>query len=519
VRLLVGIVVGSIALVAVALLVRSPPPSPPASAATVAAEPEVAPVISEEPEPAPVGWVRGRAVDEGGRPLVGASMMLIDHTEAPAELDVALGALPPEARLLAAGPLLPCIVSRATSQAGGAFELPIPAGRAAKGVAGRMRVGDEEHVVGARALDASGVGDVTLSTRVVERVVEVRAKLYAVREALVRVRERLADGAERVWSRRTDAYGQTRVELDPSQSPLASVSSPSFAAEFVDLGGRTPGRVEVRCWWQAASVEGRVIDPAGVPLPGVEVSSRLSHDAHPDARAVCRTDADGRFALHGLRAGRPVEVTAETSPELLPVRTQVTPPARGFSLVVRAAGRLALAVTLTDAARRRLEARPLSASPAAWLELLEGGSTVDQRPTPVEGGAIFERLAPGRYLVVGMTHAPLQPERGVEVEVPPGREPTRVEVRLGPGRTITGKVLDQYGAPRRLRIGCSYAERGWCEGDRTDAQGRYRLENAPYLALWVHVGTHEHVHVPAGVDDVTLPDVEVFEQNCAGVGR
>ena len=72
----------------------------------------------------------------------------------------------------------------------------------------------------------------------------------------------------------------------------------------------------------------------------------------------------------------------------------------------------------------------------------------------------------------------------VSVKIRPGLPP--VEFRLGPGRTIRGRVLDDRGRPVSGATVAAYRWRGhetleWLS--QTDAEGRFRWDDAPSDAV------------------------------------
>ncbi|MGV3620323.1 MAG: carboxypeptidase regulatory-like domain-containing protein [Archangium sp.] len=100
----------------------------------------------------------------------------------------------------------------------------------------------------------------------------------------------VADGRFAFFSTGTGVVTVTHARYRKTQQPL---TLPNTAETTIVLDA-------------AASVSGRVIDADGTPVSRVKVESMPAFDVSAGADDTLRTytDADGRFELHGLRAGR-----------------------------------------------------------------------------------------------------------------------------------------------------------------------------------------------------------------------
>jgi RNA polymerase sigma factor (sigma-70 family) len=125
------------------------------------------------------------------------------------------------------------------------------------------------------------------------------------------------------------------------------------------------------------------------------------------------------------------------------------------------------------------------------------GSNRQEGPTPetttdAEGRFAFRGVAPGPLIltVQASGHAP----ELKSVIAGPGLEP--IEFRLGPGRTVTGRIVDLENKPI---VGAPVSAGPWREHRSlvwhsvTDAEGRYRWEQAPEDDVLIDIGSLGYV--------------------------
>ena len=183
-------------------------------------------------------------------------------------------------------------------------------------------------------------------------------------------------------------------------------------------------------------VAGRVVDPAGAPLPGVEVATTPERHGSEHGMTFARTDADGAYALLVL-AGLHTVQAGGVQPGLTSARAEGVRVSAGTTsevpdLVLRGSGTLEGSVRLADR----------TPAPEATLWALEPGGA--RRLGACSQGAFrFEGLAPGSLQLVAAgagqsTRAP------VAVEIAAG-ETRRIELVLAPATRVHVTVRDAAG--------------------------------------------------------------------------
>ena len=200
-----------------------------------------------------------------------------------------------------------------------------------------------------------------------------------------------------------------------------------------------------------AIIEGRVSDPQGRPLPGLDVGvsapgqrgrnyrgmggtltlvedarGTLSPDWRADGRRRARTNADGEYALRGVATSQPLTVAA-SGRFVIPDRVdglEVAPDEirRGVDFVLKRAGDLRVALTGNVSRNLRIEAR-----------LEEKGKTLQRRNARLRGSrpADLRACLPGTWLVQ------VKRPGGAGVQVVAEAE---AEVRIGERTTVTIQV-------------------------------------------------------------------------------
>ncbi|MFP2927004.1 carboxypeptidase regulatory-like domain-containing protein [Pyxidicoccus sp. 3LG] len=195
---------------------------------------------------------------------------------------------------------------------------------------------------------------------------------------------------------------------------------------------------------RASSVTGRVTDPEGKPLPGLELSLvRPESDDppyFPELQEKAWTDEDGRFVLDADAPGKyHLEVRDERFLDIaLPVRA----PSKDLRLTMRPGA--SVAGTVVDASgvpleqfRVRLGATKPEDTPGAYREA----------HTDEQGRFRLRGVKPGHYVLTasrdmdGVTR-----KASREVELKDGVQ-SEVELRLDAGRTLSGLVVDGAGRP------------------------------------------------------------------------
>lgn len=249
---------------------------------------------------------------------------------------------------------------------------------------------------------------------------------------------------------------------------------------------RSVGKLVLR---EGEVASGRVVDPSGKPIPGVQVivGSRLTMAPVAFGREAGVSDAEGRFECSGLTAGDIVAAARRAPGEPW---TITEPQSLNKDVLITLAGRHALTVRLVSEA-----GQPLTSPRLRLLNVGRNGGgdelavfatlgfarqvPLEKRRRELEDGRIqLVDLEAARYTLMATAdgHA-----AAIEsVDLTSDRE---VEVRLGAARGIDVLVTDT--ADRPIRNAAVYLElkgRGPdlfpMHAGRTDAEGKLRIERA-----------------------------------------
>lgn len=262
---------------------------------------------------------------------------------------------------------------------------------------------------------------------------------------------------------------------------------------------------------------GRVVDPDAAPVAGAEVELTPAARAHEnpswwdDDRPRLLTADDGRFEV----------------PDLVSGRYRLTVAARGFAplevdgLEIGETASTDLGIfTLTPGAvlEGRVEdpaGRPVAGA-EAWIDLGRVSRLLTRRETVVRatdraGRFVFEDLPPGEEIGLTVRKRGFVPTDRITVAVP-AAEP--VTVVLAPAGRVTGTVLGPDREPvagAEVEIGPDDPDERARRGsrDRTDAEGRFALEDVPAgtVALTVRAPAYleyrlaDHEVTPGEPDD------------------
>jgi hypothetical protein len=243
--------------------------------------------------------------------------------------------------------------------------------------------------------------------------------------ALVPLPDRYRTGAD-------GSFGFTAPE-----EAVLEVRHPGFSTGRVrvDYAVRVSRKVTIRLTplggpVAALAIEGTVEDPTGQPAEGAVVSaaSRLDPDAPP---ALARTDAQGRFRVGDLASGS-WALTA-TMPGAAPAQAQADAGATGIRLRLTVGGRL----------EGRVSDRGSGAPVMVFTVLVQGAASRAASIVDAEGRFELDGLVPGEALVTVLApgHAPSSELR---VVIPgSGSGPARLDVTLGRGGRVTGRVVER----------------------------------------------------------------------------
>jgi protocatechuate 3,4-dioxygenase beta subunit len=279
---------------------------------------------------------------------------------------------------------------------------------------------------------------------------------------------------------------------------------------------------------RGASVSGRVLDPrrgTGVPNASVSWSEGTGPSQFPAAAAIARltgdgtavsTDADGRYRLDGLSAGK-VTIAAE-HPDYLDVSRQVEVEDEAtIDLTLSLGGSIVGSVVGKDGR---------SPVPGAQVTLADAGGTFDvgndSSRSDASGNFLFEHLKPGRYRVSAKSNAGGSSWKDVVLAESQRLDGVVLEMEGGAvvRGTVSGLPSGRLGAVRIYASGRDYEDNAITGDD-----GRFTLNDVPAGVLRLYAltsfpssrTTSKNVEVPEVAGEV--PVEIVFEGSSRLAGR
>ncbi len=289
------------------------------------------------------------------------------------------------------------------------------------------------------------------------------------------------------------AAGQI-YEITAKREGFATATVP---VEALHAGKRSPVRIVLR---RGAIMAGRVVDAAGDPVSGAELTLRAVSWRMRSPGVQVLSDATGHFHFSDLSSGL-FDLRASRSGFAATVVLGVEIPAMSRTEHAVPAVPMPRAVDLGEITLRpgaAIEGRVIDrrGAPIAKAEVKIECSdffpwsmlrVIRNEPlaTGADGRFRIEDLTPGSSCRLSIQHAGHTPAQLPGVQAPT-REPLRIE--LATARVLSGRItgpLDEpvSGAfvqvePREVRLGSGgrFSPEG---GGRTDAEGHFRLENLP----------------------------------------
>ncbi|HKO89746.1 MAG TPA: carboxypeptidase-like regulatory domain-containing protein [Polyangiaceae bacterium] len=247
-----------------------------------------------------------------------------------------------------------------------------------------------------------------------------------------------AGGAYRLPERRqqlTDAQGQFEFLGLPTTRVLVGATLGGAASDTVDIDLTQQARVELRLT-ASDGISGKVVDPAGHPVPGARVTARLQ--GMPAAQSLAASAGpDGSFALSAVGTGQ-WELFAQSptnlvggEDELERVLATVEAGATGVSLVVPDAGAIEGWIELED-----------GSIPDTAALVLSGRSLV----SPSGGSFFFQGIPEGTHELV-VTGPGFEATRVPSVVVRANETTSLDAIRVHAGRRLRGRVTNASQRP------------------------------------------------------------------------
>lgn len=295
----------------------------------------------------------------------------------------------------------------------------------------------------------------------------------------------------------TDGDGRYRLDGVAPGARTVHASQEGYRRTVRDLEVR-PGENTLDLTLEGgAEVRGRVVDEGGAPVPGARVSLREGWRSWDLPRGV--SGADGSFTLtsvadgtYHLLAEKEGYARNEEGQEVTVAGSSVG----GVEVKLGRGGAVAgqlLGLDFTDLAQVRV--------------FSEGGGSRTGMVRP-DGSYRVENLSPGRRRIVAALPGGTRQAEG-EVDLEPGVSEARLDLDFGGGVTLTGRVL-RNGEPLSSAM-VSLGGPGGGRWGQTDHEGRFRfegLEEGSYeLAVTTGGGTRHQEKVEVAEDRDVLIDL------------
>jgi protocatechuate 3,4-dioxygenase beta subunit len=323
-----------------------------------------------------------------------------------------------------------------------------------------------------------------------------------------------AELAGRVVDERGDALEGIPVELRgaaeglPRMSVTAADGSFSFGGvrgevsvtalpydlppvrEDVAMGDDALVTVELALSSTLYTLRGRVVDERGVGVGGALISVS-SKDARTPVRRSAKSDPDGAFSVPALP--EPPFALDVAHPTFSSTKISSVDSMEDVRVVL-SAGVTLLGEVLDDWTNEGL--------PGVRVRL-EGPAKLESK-TRSDGTFVFRRAATGTY-EVSFSHPDYETQTQRVVLEPPRYvdQPQELDrVRLQPGGSIEGQVLDAYSEPVPSAEVAWGDPPLWPRASRSDADGRFVLRGVPAGSVWIWAR-----HPVAGEDSSDSPIV------------
>lgn len=290
----------------------------------------------------------------------------------------------------------------------------------------------------------------------------------------------------------------TGLEPGPCQVSASTATQGSAVQQLQLARG---GRAEIRLVVAESRIAGRVTNPRGEPQAEIRVRATGTGGAH-DADVL--TDAAGRFDLGGLTLGD-YQLVAERDDD----RSQRREPRIAHTGDLRVALVVADAATVTG--RVVLDGEPVdyfglmvTDDPRPW----SGYWSPDVVRAP-DGRFSVAHLPPGQWSIAIV--GPIFQRMIIDLDVPEGRTLDLGDIAVERGRSISGRVRDERGAPVAGALVTVSTEREpnrdgllgpatiGMRTARSDADGNYRVDGIDPGGDDLRIGATAHDGIAAAV--------------------
>jgi hypothetical protein len=260
------------------------------------------------------------------------------------------------------------------------------------------------------------------------------------------------------------------------------------ARESLAIGDDARVTIELELSSTLYTLRGRVVDERGFGVGGALLTVSAKSPQTP-IRRTAKSDADGTFSVPALPEP-PFELSAE-HPAFSPAHIPEIEDTDDVHLVM-SAGVTFLGEVLDDWTGNALGNVRIR---------LDGPAKLDTT-TRNDGTFVFRRAPTGTY-DLSFSHSDYEPQSRRVVLEPPhyvDRPQELDTVRLEPGGTVEGEVLDAHSEPvPDAEVTWGDPPR-WERATRSDARGAFRLRGVPAGAAWISAR-----HPMAGEDSTAEP--------------
>ncbi len=289
---------------------------------------------------------------------------------------------------------------------------------------------------------------------------------------------------------RSDSDGVFRIEGVPSGRWIADAFAPGYISPNgveLEAGRGIPELALAR----GATVEGRVVDGAGKPIAGATVRALAGAAEHS-----AQVDRDKLRRFSGWIAA-PMPSTGGLGAAL--------GPALGLDQLLVSRGELGVMVGPIPPIP---PPGALIARPSEAIASVAGGRTEPAELPVVRDASVWTTTGDGRYRIRGLTKAAIAviasatgfaDGRTRQVTVEPGQLVSGLDVVLGAGTMIAGRVTDQHGVPVVGALITARPDVGTAIDGFSDGMGNYRV--GPVTGAIELVGSaHGHANATRVLD-------------------